>query len=231
MFITKIQVVLTTGLALSFVATGMTIFASRMASGQGDKKTVVEQAAEFAEKQAEAEELKSKDASGEFGEAVGGLRIQLQLAGKEGGKSPSHCAVVMENVGDTDLNVNLGISLANGKSHHPVALRLMVIEREITTRLSYGQPRMAGRLDPFVIPLPIGSRYTLRCPLDKFVLTEGGERFDFTAKDFRVEAELAGRPVTETNSDMQGLTLMQFWQGAVQSNQQAWSSPGDGKKP
>jgi hypothetical protein len=97
-------------------------------------------------------ELK-KDA-GDFGNAVDGLRIKLQLTTgpKEGGKSPSHWVVVMENVGDTDLNLNLGFSLSNGKSHHPVALSLLAIEGNNIVRLTYTEPRVAGRLDPFVVP-------------------------------------------------------------------------------
>ena len=101
---------------------------------------------------------------------------------------------------------------------HPVALRLLAIEGKNTTRLIYAVPRVAGRLDPFVVPLPVGSSYTLLCPLDKFVVTEGGH-FDFTAKDYRFKAELVGQPVTKTRTDLQGFTLMQFWQRTVQSNE------------
>jgi hypothetical protein len=52
------------------------------------------------------------------------------------------------------------------------------------------------------------------------------------AKDYRLMAELVGKPVKKTNPDLQGFTLMQFWQGTVQSNEaKASSSPTDSIKP
>jgi hypothetical protein len=46
------------------------------------------------------------------GTAVRALRIRLQLPAAEQGKQlPPQCAVTLENVGDSDLNVQLGFSL------------------------------------------------------------------------------------------------------------------------
>jgi RNA polymerase sigma factor (sigma-70 family) len=155
------------------------------------------------------------------GKVVGGLRIQLQLHGpKKGDKLPSHCVVVMENVGDSDLNVQLGYSLANGKSYHPAALRLLVsLEGNKTRTLTYSEVRVAGRLDPFVVPLPAGSSYSLRCPLDKFVDSKTGDGIDLTAKEYRIAAELVGQPVSKASPDLQGFTLMPYWQGTARSNE------------
>ena len=154
----------------------------------------------------------------EFGKPVHELRMKLQFDGKASESSAKHCLVVIENVGETSLNVNLGVMLGNGKSHHPTSLLLVVREGKDATRLSYGEPRVAGRLDPFVVSLPKGSSYILRCPLDDFVRADGGGRFDFTANNYEVEAELVGQPVTETSPDLSGLKLMHFWQGMVHSN-------------
>jgi hypothetical protein len=156
------------------------------------------------------------------GKAVGGLRIRLQLpAADKGEKLPPQCEVVLENVGDSDLNVKLGFSLANGKSHHPAALRLLARSKESKPRtLTYaGVPGVAGRVDPFVLPLPAGSSYTLRCAFAKYVDSETGARIDLTAKDYRVAAELLGEAVTETNLDVRGLALMPCWQGKARSNE------------
>ncbi len=154
----------------------------------------------------------------EFGKPVHELRIKLQFDGKASESSAKHCLVIIENVGETSLNVNLGVMLGNGKSHHPTSLRLVVHEGKNATRLTYGQPRVAGRLDPFVVSLPKGSSYILRCALDNFVLADGGGRFDVTANSYEVEAELVGQPVTETSPDLSGLKLMHFWQGTAHSN-------------
>ncbi len=156
------------------------------------------------------------------GAAVGGLRIRLQLPAAEKGKAlPPQCEVTLENVGDSDLNVRLGFSLANGKSHHPDALRLFARSKGDKTRtLHYAAiSGVAGRVDPFVGPLPAGSSYTLRCVFNHYADSETGGRIDLTAKDYRITAELRGKAVTETNADVQGLALIPCWQGKARSNE------------
>lgn len=154
--------------------------------------------------------------------AVGGLSIRLQLpAAEKGKKLPPQCEVVLENVGDSDLNVNLGYSLANGKSHHPTALRLLALSKGNKTRTLIYSIRVAGRVDPFIVPLPAGSTYTLRIAFDKFTDSETGAPIDLTAKDYRITAELVGEAVAkEEGSDFQReLALMPFWQGKAVSNE------------
>ena len=154
--------------------------------------------------------------------AVGGLRIRLQLpAAEKGKKLPPQCEVVLENVGEGDLNVNMGCSLANGQSHHPTALRLLALSKESKTRTLIYSIRVAGRVDPFIVPLPVGSTYALRIAFDKFADVETGEPLDLTAKDYRITAELVGEPVAkEQGSNFhRELALMRFWQGKASSNE------------
>lgn len=152
--------------------------------------------------------------------AAGGLRIRLQLsAAKEGKKVPPQGQVILENVGENDLNVNLGSSLANGKSHHPTALRLLVLGKGDTTRTLRYSIRVAGRLDPFIVPLPAGSTYTLRIRFDKFTDSRTGEPADLTEKDCRIAVELIGEAVSKPNLDLRGLALMPYWQEKVRSNE------------
>ncbi len=155
------------------------------------------------------------------GKAVGGLRLRLEFPPAESGKKlQSQCNLVLENVGDSDLNVLLGISLANGKSYHPVAIRLFARSKGNKTRtLIYPQPRVAGRIDPFVLPLLAGSSYVLPCEFDKYADAETGAPIDLTSKDYQITAELHGEAVTKTNQDMQGLALTPYWQGKVRSNE------------
>ena len=156
------------------------------------------------------------------GKAVGGIRIRLALpAAERGEKPPSQCLVTIENVGDSDLNVKLGISLANGKSHHPDALRFLAVSKgkKARTLIYAALPGVAGRVDPYVVPLPAGSSYTLRCKFEKYADSESGERIDLTAKDYRFAAELVGAPITDTPMDVQGLALVPCWRGKVLSNE------------
>jgi hypothetical protein len=153
---------------------------------------------------------------------VGGLRLRLQLPpGERGDKLPPQCEVALENVGKTDLNVKLGFSLANGKSHHPVALRLLVSGKENKPRtLRWAAlPGVAGRVDPYIVPLPAGCRYSLRCRFEQYADSDTGQRIDLSAQNHRVAAELVGEAVTEANLDVQGLKLVRCWRGIVRSNE------------
>lgn len=157
----------------------------------------------------------------DFGKPVNGLRIKLKFDEKVAIASDSTCEFVIQNVGESSLNLQLGVMLGNGESHHPTSLQLVVHENEKATSLVYSQPRIAGRMDPFVISLPQGSSYTLRCPLNSFVHAESGRQYDFADHRYELNAALVAKPVIDANPDMSGLKLMRFWQGTVQSNRVA----------
>jgi hypothetical protein len=158
------------------------------------------------------------------GEAVGGLRLMLEFATTETGqKQQRHCFLVLQNVGGIDLNLCLGSSLANGKTYYPAAVRLNEVSNGDKPRtLIYPSPPVAGRVDPFVVPLIAGSSYTLPCPVDKYVDSEIGDHIDLNLKDYWISAELTGKAITKTNQDLKGLTLMKFWEGKARSNK-VWS--------
>jgi RNA polymerase sigma factor (sigma-70 family) len=209
MLLAKLQTVLFVVLGLVAFGGGLYLHQAVARPGPGDKSPVV------GEKGDKAREAPTGV------KAVGGLRILLRLPPVEKGKTlPPHFEVVLENVGENDLNVQLGYSLANGRSHHPAALRLQARSKGDKTRtLKYAQSAVAGRLDPLVVPLLAGSSYTLRCRFDRFADSETGEPLDLTARDYRIAAELVGEPVTRANPDLKGLVLMPFWQGKVRSNE------------
>jgi hypothetical protein len=159
------------------------------------------------------------------GKPVSGLRLVLDFsATKTGEKWQQHCNLVLQNVGGSDLNLCLGSSLANGKTYYPVAVRLIAVSGngDETRTLEYPSPPVAGRVDPFVVPLIAGSSYTLPCPIDKYVDSETGDHIDLTVKDYWISADLTGEAITETNQDLKGLTLMKFWEGKARSNK-VWS--------
>src|SRR5436190_16734118 len=76
--------------------------------------------------------------------------------------------VVIENVGDEDRIVNFGLMLANGKKLLPTAVRLTLAGGGKTRTLELLVPGIAGRVDPFVVPLGAGCRYSVACDLGKF---------------------------------------------------------------
>jgi hypothetical protein len=159
------------------------------------------------------------------GPVVKGLRLSLQIPSrKEGDKAPRICLIRIENVGKRDLNVRLGISLNNGQSHRPEAIQLIAAAKGQRARqLIYfdGMGGIGGRVDPFVVPLPVGAGYTLRYPLNRFVTRGNLEPLDLSAGEYKLEAELTGTPITDNdvNLDTKGQVLIVCWEGKVLSNQ------------
>jgi RNA polymerase sigma factor (sigma-70 family) len=163
-----------------------------------------------------------------WGKATGGLRLGI-LAGGPGDKGTGQVFAVLENVGKDGLVLNLGTMLAGGKKHLPTAVRLTLTDAANKPRTLhfYGHiPGVAGRVDPIVVPLPAGCRYTLRCVLDDYTdddLTRRG--VSLPAGRYRVAAEFRGQRVEHTNADMPGLALMPYWTGTVTSGEVAVTVP------
>jgi RNA polymerase sigma factor (sigma-70 family) len=146
-----------------------------------------------------------------WGKAENGLRMGLSVAG------PHRLAVVIENVGKDDAVVNLGIMLANGKRQFPTAIKLHLTDPDGKTRACEWPPPpgIAGRVDPFVVPLPAGGQYTLALPLD----TYAAQLRPLAQGRYRVAAEFTGEKVTRTNADSRGLALMPYWTGTLRSGE------------
>jgi RNA polymerase sigma factor (sigma-70 family) len=147
-----------------------------------------------------------------WGKPLNGLRLGLCRAeAKKDGQVRLH--VVLENGGAEDLVVNLGLLLANGKRQLPMAVSLRVVGgdgKEHVLRLNV--PGVAGRVDPFVVPLSSGNRYAVSCDLEQW-----GE--PLAPGRYRARAEFVGEAVTKKaiNTDMTGLALMPIWTGTITS--------------
>jgi hypothetical protein len=156
---------------------------------------------------------------------LNGLCLRLEVpASSDPKKPPEHFSIVVENVSNRDLNVKLGYSLNNGRSHHPDSLKLIVRAGEEAPRqLIYfdGRGGIGGRVDPFVVPLLAGASYTLRCSFKNFVDPQSLRPIDVKARDYYIAVSLTGKPVTENdvNLDTLGQTMIPCWQGTIQSNE------------
>jgi hypothetical protein len=148
-----------------------------------------------------------------WGTPLKGLRLGLcRTEAKEDGTA--RLMVVLDNVGADDLVVNLGILLGNGKKQVPTAIRLIFTDAEGKQHiLRRNEPGVAGRVDPFVVPLPAGSRYATAS-------RDLGELIDRLAPGrYRVRAEFVGEAVRkkDVNADTAGLALMTYWTGTIQT--------------
>jgi hypothetical protein len=160
------------------------------------------------------------------GHAVSGLQLTVHLDRAESmqSKAPKF-KIEIHNVGDSDLILNLGITLANGKKQYPNAIVLAITDPQgETRRFTLREPAfVAGRMDPLILPIPVDASFSIPVDLDKYWVAASGE-FDYKFKPgtYSLEAQFTGKGVSqrEANLDVQGIALMPYWTGAVTSNQQ-----------
>jgi len=133
---------------------------------------------------------------------------------------------VVENVGPADVVLNLGILLANGKTQLPTAVRLAVTDAAGKSRTFVRQVGgIAGRVDPFVVPLPAGGQYTL--PFDLAACADAADPGTPLAPGaYKVAAAFTGEKVVRTNTDTTGLALMPYWTGTLRSGEADVRVPG-----
>jgi len=131
--------------------------------------------------------------------------------------------VSLENVGDVDVILNLGIMLANGKVHLPERIRLILTDAEGQAReLHFSDrrfPGVAGRVDDYVLPLRAGSTYIIRLSLDDYWCAKTKEfRLKLKPGQYKVRAEFTGEAANHLNHDTRGIGLMNYWKGELQSD-------------
>ena len=106
-----------------------------------------------------------------WGDAVSGLQMTIYFDEAEGTpyKAPKF-RVEFRNAGQNDLVVNLGMMLANGKRQYPNAVALTLTDAQgKSRRLDLREPAMiAGRLDPFVVPIPVDATFSVPVNLDRY---------------------------------------------------------------
>ena len=82
--------------------------------------------------------------------------------------------ITLPNVGATDTAVVLGNSIGNGSRYFADSLALDVKRNGSSApeRFQYSDPSgpaaVAGRVDPWIVPLPAASKYSLTRPIDHF---------------------------------------------------------------
>jgi hypothetical protein len=131
--------------------------------------------------------------------------------------------LALRNVGDHDVTLNLGWMLANGKFQLPNYISLNLTDGKAKTRLFQFSDKehsnVAGRVDDYVVPLRVGSTYTLTLRLDQFWCQETMEfEMKLLPGENRLTAQFEGRGAKYVTLDMPGIKLMNFWLGKIESN-------------
>jgi hypothetical protein len=135
------------------------------------------------------------------------------------GEQSGEVRLSIQNAGQTDTAVLLGIVLANGRWYLPREL-VMELRRsgsQDVEELAYSGPRdIAGRIDHWVVALPVGATFIVPLRAAEFVSTSA-TRAVAPPEDLRIR--LAGRPITsDLNVDMTGVRAWRLWTGTVSSN-------------
>jgi len=169
----------------------------------------------------------------DWGPVSGGLRMAISSVTP--GNPPREGVafyIAIQNVGAKDVVLNLGIMLANGSVMWPQAIRLTLTDSQGKTReLQFEDrryPAIAGRVDDYIVALRSGSIYVLRVSLDQYWSQEA-KKFASTLADgrHRISARLEAQGAKAVNLDVQGVALMNFWKGTVQSNSSEFEVAGN----
>lgn len=146
-----------------------------------------------------------------------GLQLSIVLDSIQplAGKSPKF-NVELRNNGKDDLVLNLGVMLANGRKQYPRAFVLILTDSEGKSRVfNLREPTaVAGRLDPMILPVPIGAAFSLPVDLANY-WPAATKEFEYNLRgNYTIEARFTGEKVPATMD----LLLAPYWIGEVTSN-------------
>jgi hypothetical protein len=165
----------------------------------------------------------------DWGAASAGLRMSISPAPTAGGHTGQPAFyIAIENVGDSDVILNLGTMISNGKVMFPEAVRLLLSDSQSKTReLHYVHrryPGIAGRVDDFIVALRAASVHVLRVSLDNYSGMNGFVP-ELERGRYRIEARLDGQGARSLNVDTEGIGLFNFWKGTLRSNVHVFDMP------
>lgn len=155
----------------------------------------------------------------QWGQPSDGVQISLSSTDANG----SSLQVAFRNVGDHDVTLNLGSMMANGKVQLPNDVNINFTDAQGRSRVfKFADKKhsfVAGRLDDYVVPLRVGSMYTLKLTLDQFWCYETKEfEIPLLPGKNQLTGRFHGSGARLGNLNMQAIKLMNFWLGNVESN-------------
>ena len=137
----------------------------------------------------------------------------------ECGARPTEVALSVRNSGQIDTAVLLGIVVANGRWYVPreLVVELKRVGSAFTEELVYRTPaEIAGRIDHWIVGLPVRSTFTLTLRPIEFVAISSKPE---VAAPNELTVRLTGHPITsDLNPDMKGLQAWRLWTGTATSN-------------
>jgi|SRR5580700_86781 hypothetical protein len=167
----------------------------------------------------------SKASEHTWGDVVSGLQMRINLDQAEAAQvKVPRFRVELRNAEESDLTLNLGIMLDNGRKQYPTAVFLNLTDAHGKSRRLdlIGPPGVAGRLDTFVLSLPGGATFSMPVDLDKYFAAASKEYdYKLTPGTYSLEAQFIGRGVPRDID----LLLGHYWEGTVKSNRLRFEVP------
>jgi hypothetical protein len=140
--------------------------------------------------------------------------------------------VAIENAGERNAVLNIGLMMANGKVLLPTALFLTITDsQKVGRELSFISPsspagpliRLSGKVDEYVVRLGPGGRYTMAVDLSHYWAAATKEfPLRLSTGEHTVVARLVARRAQYSKGDM---AARKFWTGTVQSNELTFHVP------
>ncbi len=130
--------------------------------------------------------------------------------------------VRFRNTGNIDLTLHLGEIFSNGRMQYASAVRLTLTDpagRSLSLE-PIGPPAIAGRLDPFLLPLPSGADFALAVDLRNYIAPRQEVwKLQLAPGTYHLQAsyEQLSDSEADANLDMQGIALIHLWTGKLAS--------------
>jgi hypothetical protein len=145
------------------------------------------------------------------------LKFQCQV-------SSDHSALRLSllNGGQADTALVIGTSIGNGRRY--VASSVVIEVKRSSDgpveeyRVGGGLPRIAGRIDPWIVPLPVGSEFSLSLPTAN-VLSKQGASLNLRSGEIIIRAAIVRHSNDRSDGEMVGPGLVKVFAGRLQS---AW---------
>ena len=163
-----------------------------------------------------------------WGPVADGLRMSITRTPSSATATTAQFRVAIENVGERDAVLNMGLMMANGQVLLPTALFLSITDsqkvgRELSFFSDRSSGRLSGKIDDYVVPLRPGATYTMAVDLSHY-WAAATKQFPLrlSTGEHTVVARLVARGAQYSKGD---IALLKFWTGTVRSNELTFQVP------
>ena len=147
------------------------------------------------------------------------MQVELKVRCQLSAGSPA-LRITLLNGSTTDTAIVLGTSIGNGRWYVAdsvvVEVRRGQEGRVEEYRPGGGPPAIAGRIDPWIVPLPAGSEFSLTLPIVR-LSSQKGDSLSLGTGEIFIRARVVRHPNDRFNAEMVGPGLVKVFVGELQT--------------